>query len=216
MSEVVITVRGEQERRVPPERAVVQLAVRADGPERGPVVERVSTMTEPIRDDLVAHQRSGEVVEWSSGRVAVWSERPWNNEGLQLPPVHHASIEVSATFSDFGALSWWLGEVADTEEVHVGSIQWELSPDTRAAIEREVATEAVQTAVERARAYAEALGLDTVTAIEIADVGLLAPHPEPGPRMMRAVAMDAAGGGIALQPADIVVTAGVEARFSAR
>lgn len=216
MSEVIVTVRGEQERRVAPERAVVHLTVRADGSERGPVVERVTSLSEPLRDDLIAHQRSGEVIEWSSGRVSVWAERPWNNEGRQLPPVHHASAEITATFGDFDALSWWIGEIADTDEVQVGDIRWELSPETRVRIEQEVAAEAVHVAVARATAYADALGLATVTPLEMADAGLLLPKPDQAPKMMRAMAADAASGGVALQPADIVVTAAVEARFLAR
>jgi uncharacterized protein len=218
MSEVIVTVRGEHERRVAPEFAVVQLVARADGPERGPVVERATQLAAPLHDDLVASQRSGEVVEFSSGRVAVWSERPWNSDGRQLPPVHHASIEVSATFRDFGALSWWIGEVADTEGVEVAGVQWTLSPETRARVEQEVATEAVEVAVERARAYASALGLDTLAAREIADLGLLGTHPEPAPgapKMMRAMAADAGGAALTLQPADILVTAAVDARFVA-
>ncbi|MFG6445340.1 SIMPL domain-containing protein [Microbacterium sp. P07] len=218
MSDVVITVRGEQERRVAPERAVVQLSVRADGPERGPVVERVNAATAPIRDGLETHARSGEVAEWSSGRVSVWSDRPWNNEGRQLAPVHHASVDVSATFADFTALSWWLGETAEADEVQVTAIAWELTPATRATIEREVATDAVGVAVTRAEAYAEALGLGSLTPAEIADVGLLSGQAEASasaPKMMRAMAMDASGPALALQPADIVVGAAVEARFRA-
>ncbi|MFG6502471.1 SIMPL domain-containing protein [Microbacterium sp. P05] len=216
MSDVVITVRGEHERRVSPERAIVQLSVRADGPERGPVVERVNAAAAPIREGLEAHERSGEVADWSSGRVSVWSERPWNNEGLQLAPVHHASIEVVVTFVDFAALSWWLGETAEVAEVQINGVEWALTPATRATAERETAADAVRTAVTRAEAYAEALGLDSVTPIEIADVGLLAPGAEhaSAPRMMRMVA-DASAPAIAVQPADIVVTAAVEARFRA-
>lgn len=219
MSDVVVTVRGERERRVTPEHAVIHLSVRADGPERGPVVERVLAASDPLRDDLIAHQRSGEVVEWSSGRVSVWSDRPWNAEGRQLPPVHHASLDLTATFQDFGALSWWVGEVADADEVQIHAIRWELSPETRARVEREVASEAVQVAVDRAQAYADALGLGSVTAVEVADLGLLAGRADAGaaPQMMRAMAADAsAGPALALQPADIVVQAAVEARFSAR
>lgn len=219
MSEVVVTVRGERERRVAPEHAIVHVTVRTDGPERGPVVERATALAGPLRDDLVAHQRSGEVVEWSSARVAAWSERPWNTEGRQLPPVHHASVELTATFRDVAALSWWVGEVADSDEVQVSSIQWVLSPETRAAIEREVAAEAVAVAIDRARAYAGALGLDDVTALEVADLGLLPGRREsaPAPPMVRAMAAEAAGqGSLALQPADIVVSAAVEARFRAR
>ncbi|MGP3536074.1 SIMPL domain-containing protein [Microbacterium sp. RD1] len=216
MSEVIVTVRGEKERSVAPERAVLQLAVRADGPERGRVVERVTGRAEPLRDDLIAHQRSGEVIEWSSNRVSVWSERPWNSEGRQLPPVHHASIEISATFGDFAALSWWVGESADTEEVQITDVRWELSPETRAEVERHVAAEAVHVAVERARAYAEALGLESVSPLEMADAGLLLPKADQPPRMLRAMAVDASAPTLALQPADIVVAAAVEARFLAR
>lgn len=216
MSEVIVTVRGEQERRVPPEHAVVHVSVRADGPERGPVVERVTTLAEPLRDDLVAAQRSDEVVEWSSGRVSVWTERPWNAEGRQLPPVHHAALDLTATYRDFHALSWWIGEVAETDAVQVVDVRWELSPATRAVIEREVATEAVQVALQRAGAYAEALGMDSVTPLEVADAGLLLPHPEQAPPMLRAMAAESAGAPMALQPADIIVSAAVEARFLAR
>jgi uncharacterized protein len=218
MSEVVVTVRGERERRVAPELAVVQLAVRAEGAERGVVVERATSVAEPLRDDLRAHQESGEVAEWSSSRVSAWSERPWNAEGRQLPPVHHAVVEISATFRDFSALSWWVGEVAADDAVQVVDVRWDLSPASRAHLEREVATEAVGTAVERATAYAEALGFSVVTPLEIADAGMLdtRPQPESGPRMMRAMAADAASTGLSLQPADIVVSAAVEARFSAR
>ncbi|WP_125132202.1 SIMPL domain-containing protein [Microbacterium sp. 10M-3C3] len=216
MSEVIVTVRGEQERRVPPELGVVRLTVRADGPERGPVIERVTAAAEPLRDDLIAHRRSGEVVEWSSGRISAWSERPWNSEGRQLPPVHHATVDVSATFGDFDALSWWVGEIADTDEVQVADIRWELSPETRARVEQEVAAEAVSVAVARAHAYAEALGLEAVSPLEIADAGLLLAKADAAPRMMRAMAMDAASGAVALQPADISVSAAVEARFLAR
>jgi uncharacterized protein YggE len=217
MSDVVITVRGEQERRVAPERAVVQLSVRADGPDRGPVVDRVNAATAPIRDGLEAHQRSGEVTEWSSGRVSVWSERPWNNEGRQLPPVHHASVDFLATFADFTALSWWLGETADADEVQVTAITWDLTPATRAAVERDVASDAVRVAVTRAEAYAEAIGRSDIEPTEIADLGLLVGRPESAASApkMRMAAMDAAGPALALQPADIVVSAAVEARFRA-
>lgn len=225
MSDVVITVRGEHETRIAPERAIAHLTIRAEGPERGAVVERMSALTEPVRDDLAARKTAGTVAEWTSQRVSVWSERPWNNEGRRLAPVHYATIDFSVTFTDFAVLSWWAGEVAEREGVQLGWIEWKLTPETRASVERSVATEAVRVAVARAAAYAGALGLSDVTALELADVGLLdrqdRPEAAPGPRMMVAkasFAADAAGGGSAvqLQPEDIVISAAVEARFGAR
>ncbi|WP_341998614.1 SIMPL domain-containing protein [Microbacterium sp. LWH7-1.2] len=225
MSDVVITVRGEHETRIAPERAIAHLTIRAEGPERGAVVERMAALTEPVRDDLASRKSAGTVTEWTSQRVSVWSERPWNNEGRRLAPVHYATVDFSVTFTDFAVLSWWAGEVAEREGVQLGWIEWKLTPETKASVEREVATEAVGVAVTRATAYAAALGLSDVTAVELADVGLLAhpstPEMAPAPRMLMAkasFASDAAGGGpaVQLQPEDIVISAAVEGRFTAR
>lgn len=223
MSDVVITVRGEHETRTAPERAVAHLTVRAEGPERDVVVERMAALSEPVRDDLAGRKADGTVHDWTSQRLAVWSERPWNNDGRRLAPVHYATVDFTATFTDFAALSWWAGDIATLEGVQLGWIDWQLTPDTRASTERDVATEAVRVAVTRAEAYAAALGLERVTPLEIADVGLLSrhDHPETGPRPMMAraaFAADSAGAGpaVQLQPDDIVVSAAVEARFMAR
>lgn len=224
MSEVVITVRGEHERRVAPERAVAHLTIRAEGPERGATVEQMAALSEPVRDDLALRKANGTVVEWSSQRVSVWSERPWAPDGKRLAPVHYGSVDFSATFTDFAVLSWWAGEVAEREGVQLGWIDWQLTPETRAATEREVASEAVRVAMARASAYADAIGLSTVTPLEIADVGLLtrrdSTEPVPEARMFMAkasMASDSGGGpAVQLQPEDLVITAAVEARFSAR
>ncbi len=223
MSEVVITVRGEHEARIAPERAVAHLTIRAEGPERGAVVERMAAYSEPVRDELAARKASGTLEEWSSQRVSVWSERPWGPEGKRLAPVHYASVDFSATFTDFLALSAWAGEVAERDGVQLGWIDWRLTPETRSSTERDVAAGAVGVAVARATAYASAMGLATVTPREIADLGLLArqdsPVPEHAPRMLMAKASFAGDSGgapaVQLQPEDIVVTAAVEARFSA-
>lgn len=215
MSEVVITVRGESSARVRAEEAAVRVTVVTDGPARGPVVERAQERAASVQDGLVAHLRSGEVSEWSSARVSVFSDRPWNHDGTQLPLVHHAAIELSATFTDAGALSWWLGDVAESDDVQVTAVEWRLSSDTRARTERDVAADAVHVAVERATAYADALGLASVTAVEIADAGLLDARPNPSaPFAARAMAADS-GPSFSLQPPEIVVTSTVEGRFRA-
>ena len=216
MSDVIITVRGDHETRIAPEQGVVHLSVRCDGPERGPVVERIGALAAPLREELAARQSSGEVSEWSSQHTNIWAERPWNNEGVQLPLVHHASVDVVATFTDFSALSFWVSAVAEREGVQVGGVTWQLTSATRRTLEADVAARAVQTAVSRATAYAKAIGHASVTPLEIADIGLLGrPEADPGPRMMRAMASDASPT-LDFQPQAITVTAGVEARFAAR
>lgn len=221
MRDVIITVRGEHQTRVAPDEAAARVTIRTEGGERTDVMARATDAAGILRTALTARQDAGEIREWSTGRVAVRSERPWNSEGKQLPLVHHASLDVSATFADLDALSGWLGEVAELDSIQVDGVQWMLTDATRAAVEADVAAHAVRVAMTRATAYAAALGLAEVTAVEVADVGLLggsapAAASGPSPRMlMAASAMDSATN-LELQPADIVVSAAVEARFSAR
>lgn len=226
MSEVIITVRGEHDARIAPEEAVARLTVRTEGPERGAVVEQLVRLSEPLREDLATRKTQGGVREWSSQRVSVWANRPWNEQGTQLALVHFASVELTATFIGFSALSWWLTEAAERDGVQIDGVSWQLTAATQRATEAEVAARAVSVAVERATAYATALGLSSVTALEVADLGLLTDgrasrHPEmmrsPKAMMVMGAAMDAAGGAaLEFQPEDIIVTAGVEARFTAR
>jgi len=221
MSEVIITVRGEHETRVAPEEAVATITVRAEGPERGEVVERISALAAPLRDDLAARKTAGGVAEWSSQRVSLWANRPWNNEGTQLALVHYASVELTATFTDFAALSWWLTDVAERDGVQIDGVSWRLTPGSESSAEAAVAAQAVRVAVDRATAYASAIGLSSVTPVEIADVGLLT-HGDGGapPEMLRmanaSFRAEAAGPAFEFEPKDIVVSAAVEARFTAR
>jgi len=217
MSDIVITVRGEHEERIAPEEGVIRLAVRAEGHERATTVARATEAASALRSALSAREEAAEIREWSSGRLTVWSDRPWNTEGRRLPLVHHASVEVTAAFSDLDALSAWAGEVASRDAIQVNGIDWRLSPATAREAEARVAARAVLVAVERATAYANALGRSEVVPVEVADAGLLGrPDAPPAPRMMRAAMVADTGAGLDLRPADIVVSATVEARFTAR
>lgn len=221
MSEVTVTVRGEHEARVAPERATIRVSVRAEGSERTTVVEHVMRLAEPVRGSITERAEEGSVVDWTSKRLSVRAERPWNNDGKRLAPVFYASIDFTATFAEASELSIWVSDVSPWDGVEVGWVDWHLTRVTRTQIEREVAAEAVSVAVTRAKAYAGALGLDEVTPLEIADVGLISSgQPMPGAPMMKArggvaFAADAAPA-MEYEPEEIVISATVEARFLAR
>jgi len=221
MSEVTVTVRGEHEARLAPERATIRVSVRAEGPERTAIVEQVMRLAEPVRTSITERAEAETVVEWTSKRLSVRAERPWNGEGKRLAPVYYASIDFTATFAEASQLSIWVSDISPWDGVEVGWVDWHLTPVTRTRVEREVAAEAVSVAVTRAKAYAGALGLDEVTPLEIADVGLISSgQPAPGAPMMKA------RGGVAFaadmapameyEPEEIVISATVEARFLAR
>lgn len=219
MSDVIITVRGEHELRVAPERAKVHLSVTMDGPDRAAVVERTLAASTPIRAGLEKREAEGSIVEWTSQRMNVIAERPWNNEGKQLDPVHRATVDFTATFSDISEMSLWATEVSVADGVNLGYIDWHLTAETEAEIEREVATQAVGVAVARAKAYAQALGLQHVRPLELADRGLISENAGPvQAKALRAGAMmmDAASSpAMEFQGEEIRVSATVEGRFAA-
>jgi uncharacterized protein YggE len=225
MSETVITVQGSSSIKHAPERATVSISVSHDGPARDGVFAQTSKVAEVITTALTGlhDATSGPVVAWSSDRIGVWSDRPWNNEGAQLPLVFHTSIAVRATFTDVDALARWVETLATTSGVTVGSIDWELLDATRDALLAEVRTKAVQDAAAKALVYARAAGLTAVTATAIADPGLLdspdgSPQPlgstPAAPRMFAAKAMSD-GVPLAFTPQELEVAAQVDARFLA-
>lgn len=220
MSEVTVTVRGEHEARVAPERATIRVSVRAEGPERSAVVEQAMRLAEPVRESITARKKTGIVVDWTSTRLSVRAERPWNNEGKRLAPVYYASIDLTATFTEASELSIWVSDVSPWDGLEIGEVNWHLTPDTHAQLEREVAALAVGAAVARAQTYAHALGRDDIEPVEIADVGLIAPTPAspfPGAKMRGAAMMaESDGASMAYEPDAIVISAVVEARFIAR
>ncbi|WP_101846134.1 SIMPL domain-containing protein [Zhihengliuella sp. ISTPL4] len=221
MSDVTVTVRGEHEARLAPERATVRVTVRAEGPDRTAVVDHVMRLAEPVRSSIVGRVDTGSALDWSSTRLAVRAERPWNADGKRLAPVHYASIDVTATFAEASELSVWISDISAWDGVEIGGVDWHLTPETRVRVEREVATQAVGVAVTRAEAYATALGLTTVTPAEIADTGLLSTVASaPGAPLGKArgtvaFAADTAPA-MEYEPQDIILTATVEARFLAR
>lgn len=216
MGDVVISVRGTAQRRVAPELAIASVQVRADGADRASVTRRVGHVSDVVRSRLKSLEEGERIVRWSSERAYFWSNRPWNQDGAQLPPVHYGTVPFRATFDDFAELSGWIGELAEIEAVQVDGVSWRLTEETRSRIERETAAEAVGVAVDRAKAYADALGLSEVVAVQIADDDMLsrdAPQPFAA-AMMRGAA--AAPPPVALEPEEIVISATVEGRFSAR
>lgn len=216
-----IIVRGSFSAFHPPERATVHATLGYEGPAIEPVYERVVRALDTVKSTITPlhHPDTGPVTWWSTGQVRTWANRPWNNEGKQLPLVHHASVDIEVKFSDFTALSRWVGgHVTDTGGFSLSRIEWALTAKHRDELVEQVHTRAVQDAVTRAQRYADAIGLGPVRPVAIADAGMLgrAPEVSSSPRMMRAMA--APGGGapeMEFAPADIEVSASVDAKFVA-
>jgi|GEM_PF-833573 hypothetical protein len=186
-----------------------------------PVYTRVARDLEVVQTS-VAELKNGDaaaVTWWSAERLRTWSTRPWNQDGKQLPPVHHASVSMQVKFRDFAALSAWVGQhVTNIGGFQVANIVWALTVKRRDELIRQVREGAVHDAVERAQLYADALGLGKISPVAIADAGMLVANLRPDHGQVRTVAraglgQSGHGSGVELVPADIEVAASVDARF---
>lgn len=217
----IISVHGEHTARRAPERATVYSTVSLEGPVRAPVFDETSRAAETLRASIIGlhDATAGPVRTWSSENVHVWSHRPWNQDGEQLPLVYTASVGFTVEFDDFTELARWIERSASSPGATISGIDWALTPETEREVTEEVRTLAVADAVARASTYARAIGLETVRAIAISDPGLFDTDSivvgGAQPRMMKAGMADSTGGGLELTPSPIEVTAAVDAKFVA-
>jgi uncharacterized protein len=216
---IEITVRGHFSTFRSPERVTVHTAVGYEGPSMEPVYQQVARDLEILKASITPLKTaSGPVTWWSADQLRTWSHRPWNEDGEQLPLVHHATIGVAVKFRDFGVMSRWVAEhTEDIEGFRVNNFNWALTSKHRDQLTKEVRTNAVRAAVDRAQQYADALGLGTVRPVAIADAGMLGAESNPMSRHGGdfLLAESVGSSSVELQPEDIEVSASVDARFIA-
>jgi len=204
----------------------VRAGIQTEGADRDEVFERAVAAAETVRTSIepLFDKDAGPITWWSSDSVRVWSQRPWSQDGAVLPLVYYSAVDFTAKFKDFSALARWVEATAAVPGATVGSIQWDLTDATRTSATTEVRSRAVKDAVQKASVYAQSIGLGTVTAIALADPGMLGDPSSgtggfPAPAGFRAMKADSmmAGGApeLALKPEDIAVQAVVDARFTA-
>jgi uncharacterized protein len=217
-----ITVRGSFSAFEPPERGTVQARLGFEGPEMQPVYDLVVRELEAVQASVAPlhDPERGPVTWWSTQHVRTWADRPWNQDGKQLPLVHHASVGVHVKFRDFGELTRWVGRhVEHTTGFGVDGVRWALTEAHRDELARRVRSLAVQDAAARAQEYADALGLGPVRAVALADAGMLSQglHPAAAAESayLRAGKAADSDAPLALAPEDIEVSAVVDARFVA-
>ncbi|KQW49311.1 hypothetical protein ASC77_11555 [Nocardioides sp. Root1257] len=221
MAETVITVQGSYDSFHPAERATVTVTVGFEGPERAPVVAATTQGTAALVAGIAArHDPAQGPVTWhATDRIQVWSHRPFNNKGEQLPLVHHAQTTTRAKFRDFDDLAVWVERAAVHAGVRVDGLEWALTEQTKQDTVAAVRARAVEEARRKAQAYAEALGLGALHCVAIADPGMLGDQTQAsgqGTAMFaRAAKADTGGSGLAFTPEDIAVSATVDARFVA-
>jgi uncharacterized protein YggE len=218
MERVEVTVRGEHTAFLAPERATVHATVHCEAPSADAAYAATADSARRLVDGITAlhHPDAGPVTWWSSDQVRTWAQRPWNNQGKQLPVVHHAQVSLQVKFRDLARLGHWLGEVADVRGLSIEHVEWTLTAARQRSVLAEVRTAAVRDAHAKAQAYADALEAGPVHVVAIADSGMLgeglATHGASPAAFSRAAKVG--GGEVELVPQDVSVHAEVDARFA--
>ena len=210
-----VAVRGEAVLEVEPEIARLTVTVAARDSDRRKVLrlmhERLAAVDAVIADfgDAV------EKVETSSMQVSpqLKSYKPKERIAGYVGIVRH-----SVTVTGFERLGDLVARLADQELTEVAGPSWALRPDS--TVYRQARAAAVGDAVQRARDYAQALGTELTSVVELADAELLSramgyePTASAGaatPLRLRSAEPEEVT--IDLEPAKQVVRATVEARF---
>lgn len=218
----LISVEGQARRTHAAELGTVRLSVTFAGETRPDVLGAATRVHARLAEQAREHTASGAATRWDASSVHAFAYDEWVKPeahlGEQKVRRFRASAGLSVVFADFDALSAWLTDVLDLDGVDLGGVEWDLTDETRDALLAEVRTEAARETVERARAYAAALGLGDVRPVAVFEEGLRpgvggpgGGHPE---RRMFALAADA-GPQLELSPGDLEVSARVTADYEA-
>lgn len=214
---VEITVSETVEEFHRPDLAVLSALVSFDGPDKA-AIHQQTTATADVLAGSVAElldPEHGPVTRYTRSGLATWADRPWNAQGEQLPPVHHATDRFSVTFADFTVLADWVDRFAAVDGVAIVEVRWQLTPDRAEQLAAGVRSAAVRAARAKAQAYADSLELGPVRPLSLADHGMLAGGDDNRPIPMAARAVAEPGAVPAILPSDVRVAAVVDARFSA-
>lgn len=209
-----VTVRGEGRLEVDPEFARIWVTVSARGTDRSATLADLTRRNARVIDLVKAQGETVEKLE--TGRFSISPELGRRGRGERV----HAfvgRVRMTAELTDFTVLGELVTRLADLELTSVDGPWWELRPDSPAYAEARRL--AVAEAVQRARAYAEALGTSLASLLELADAGLAGPGPSMPPAFAAAPAAFAAERAGEAPPLDLepqrqTVTAEVVARFT--
>ncbi|WP_306326017.1 SIMPL domain-containing protein [Streptomyces venezuelae] len=209
-----VTVRGEGRLETDPDLARIWITVSARGADRPTTLTDLTRRNAQVLDLVKAQGTAVEKLETGSLSISPELTRKGRGERIHA---YHGRVRITAELTDFTALGELVTRLADLELTSVDGPWWFLRPAAPAYAEarRLAVTEAVQ----RARAYAEALGTSLASLLELSDAGVTDP---PMPRRAAfgsaAVAYSAEGAGEAppldLEPQRQTVTAEVVARFT--
>lgn len=160
-----------------PERGVLHVAVKSDGPDQETVSKEVTTTSNKLNEffkDLSPNAETETTAEhapvtiFSSTHVRTWSAVPTDRDNKPLDRVYYASSSFAVTFRDFTKMSEVVGKLVALPKVEIQSIDWCLTAETRKVLDVQSRKDAMRDAINKANDYAQVIGREVV-AVSVED-----------------------------------------------
>ena len=224
---VLVSVRGEARRIVPPDQADAAVTVASSRESKAEAVRAAAAGLDGLTADLAAHGgvaldagTGRRPLTWSAHSVRTHLEHAHDERTGRYEPTGRVAAEVAVVIAvrAFELLDALGAVLAAHEAVTAHEVSWHVDWDNPAW--PEVRAAAVHAAVAKGRDYAAALGGSLRGVEHIADAGLLGGDAAPPQFTRGLMAMSAAGAGgepdaPSLDPVPQELTAIIEARFTA-
>jgi uncharacterized protein len=218
-----ISVRGQARHVVPPDFAVLVVAVSIRETDKQVALDRAARTQTAVLDLL--RERGGVALTidsidgrltWATQTFTAHPDEEWDERKNRRQLGWRVYVPVTVTLRELGRLEDLAAALSAVPDLEVQQVQWQVDPHNPAW--PVVRAAAIADAVSKARDYATALRGEVTALVDIADAGLLGGREQPYESRMAAgaPAMAEFGGGLALDPAPLEISAVIEARFHAR
>jgi uncharacterized protein len=219
-----ISVRGEARHVVPPDFAVLVVAISIRETDKQVALDRAAQAQTAVVD--VLRERGGVALNidsidapltWATQSFTAHPDEEWDERKARRHVGWRVHVPVTVTLRQLAGLDDLAAALSAVADLEVQHVQWQVDPANPAW--PVVRAAAIADAVSKARDYAAALHGEITTLLHVADAGLLGGQEQPYYRMATAAAAHGLGefsDGLALDPAPLEISAVIEARFSAR
>jgi len=208
-----ISVSASGEARAQPNKAIVEVEVRATAENASTARSRVARNVTAVREALLALGIDESRVTTTDFDIYRRAERPRRAEEGEERVVSHARHELRVELNSVDDAGQVIDTAVDNGATNVGDVRFTVSRETR----QELRQEALADAMENARADAETLATGanlTITGVDVVTTG--ATHDVDRRRAHEATpAADAGGGGTNVEAGPVSVTATVSVSYNA-
>jgi uncharacterized protein YggE len=219
-----ISVRGEARHVVPPDFAVLALAIVVREADKQAALDRAGRAQTAVADLLrdqggvtLTIESIDAPLTWATQSFTAHPDEEWDERKGRRQVGWRVHVPVSVTLRQLARLDDVAAALSAVPDLEVHQVDWQVDPHNPAW--PVVRAAAIADAIGKARDYAAALHGEVTALVHVADAGLLGGQEHPHYRSSEASAaagLGFAGGAPALDPAPLEISAVIEARFQAQ